>query len=203
MQAVLHHESADLVQLDHLPPLGGSDLRAQPKGVTTVAAVGGIMLLQGVDQIRRQQAALMRLMSRLGTAASAAAVRLSPLLPGGRIGGRRKRGVAGVALELALQLLDLLGQAHSHPGAHVQHSPLDDADTFSRFEGMISVVVPYFGRYGLQLHACGIHRYLHGRFWPISAEDVGRHLVVLPGERDFRGSLPESIPLAAGGHHAR
>lgn len=99
--------------------------------------------------------------------------------------------------------LQLLGQAHSHPGAHVQHSATDDDETFGRFEGMISVVVPYFGRYGLQLHACGINRYLEGRFWPIPAEDVGRHLVVLPGERDFRGSLPGSAPLAPGGHHAR
>jgi hypothetical protein len=99
--------------------------------------------------------------------------------------------------------LQLLGQAHSHPGPHVQHSATDDTETFARFEGMISVVVPYFGRYGLHPHACGIHRYLQGGFWPIPAEDVGRHLVVLPGERDFRRSLPGSISSAPRVRHAR
>lgn len=99
--------------------------------------------------------------------------------------------------------LRLLGQAHSHPGAHVQHSATDDAETFARFEGMISVVVPYFGRYGLHPDECGIHRYLQGTFRSIPARDLEQHLIVLTGERDFRSSLPGSVSSAPKVRHAR
>ena len=77
-----------------------------------------------------------------------------------------------------------LGQAHSHPSHHVRHSCFDDEQTFARFDGAISVVVPWFGRYGLNLGECGVYRHLNGGFREV--RDVNRHVRLVPGSRDFR-----------------
>ena len=82
--------------------------------------------------------------------------------------------------------LVLLGQTHSHPASNVRHSPIDDRDTFARFEGALSVVVPYFGRYGLDLHTSGVYRHINGRFEQILPDVMAGHLVVLPGFADLR-----------------
>jgi hypothetical protein len=82
--------------------------------------------------------------------------------------------------------LVLIGQAHSHPANKVRHSWVDDRDTFARFDGAISVVVPYFGRRGVKLRRCGMHRHEGGSFRLLGRGEIGRHLVVLPGEADFR-----------------
>jgi hypothetical protein len=82
-----------------------------------------------------------------------------------------------------------IGQAHSHPGHHVSHSPVDDAETFARFEGAISVVVPWFGRYGLRINECGVYRHLGGRFRGVS--DVDAHLRIMPGFADLRTAKGE------------
>lgn len=77
-----------------------------------------------------------------------------------------------------------LGQAHSHPGWHVSHSCHDDENTFARFDGAISVVVPWFGRYGLHLDRCGVHRHERGRFRAV--RNVDEHLRIIPGFADLR-----------------
>jgi hypothetical protein len=77
-----------------------------------------------------------------------------------------------------------LGQAHSHPGRNVGHSSIDDAETFSRCDGAISVVVPWFGRYGFKLEECGVHRHMGGRFRRV--EDVEDHLRIFRGFADLR-----------------
>jgi hypothetical protein len=82
--------------------------------------------------------------------------------------------------------LVLLGQAHSHPGCNVSHSSVDDRDTFARYDGSLSLVVPYFGWYGVKLPDCGLYRHVEGRFRRIAPERFGEHLVVLPGSADFR-----------------
>ena len=82
--------------------------------------------------------------------------------------------------------LVLLGQAHSHPGAGVRHSPFDDSETFARFEGAISVVVPHYARCGLDLRRCGVHRHIGGAFQLINNKKLGAHIVVLPGQADLR-----------------
>lgn len=82
--------------------------------------------------------------------------------------------------------LILLGQAHSHPGGGVRHSVTDDKETFARFDGAISVVVPHFGKEGINLESCGIHRHLNGAFQFIESSAVSDHIRVLPGEADFR-----------------
>jgi hypothetical protein len=82
-----------------------------------------------------------------------------------------------------------LGQAHSHPGHHVKHSCFDDEQTFARFDGAISVVVPWFGRYGLHLSECGIYRHESGRFREV--KDIDNHLRVVPGSQDLRTQYDE------------
>lgn len=82
--------------------------------------------------------------------------------------------------------LVLIGQAHSHPSYKVRHSWIDDRDTFARFEGALSVVVPFFGKRGIRLSRCGVHRFLHGRFRVIGRTEMSDHLRVIPGEKDCR-----------------
>lgn len=82
--------------------------------------------------------------------------------------------------------LVLLGQAHSHPYEFVGHSLVDDRETFAQFPGALSVVVPYFGRKGINLEACGVHRHIAGSFKRIRDRDMDRHLRVLVGEADYR-----------------
>jgi hypothetical protein len=77
-----------------------------------------------------------------------------------------------------------LGQAHSHPGPYVKHSCFDDEQTFAQFDGAISVVVPWFGRYGFRLSDCGVHRHQNGRFHEV--KDVDKHLRIIPGSQDLR-----------------
>jgi hypothetical protein len=77
-----------------------------------------------------------------------------------------------------------LGQAHSHPGSNVFHSCYDDDHTFAAFTGAISVVVPWYGRYGFDLEQCGLHRHMNGRFQAVRNPD--KHLRIIPGFRDLR-----------------
>lgn len=80
--------------------------------------------------------------------------------------------------------LAYLGQAHSHPTSHVGHSLVDDEETFARFDGAISVVVPWFGRYGFDLRRCGLHRHIAGHFREV--RDVEAHIRLIPGLLDLR-----------------
>ena len=82
--------------------------------------------------------------------------------------------------------LVLIAQAHSHPGVDVNHSDVDDRQSFPRFEGAVSVVVPHFAKKGIELSCCGVHRFIDGKYRILNWQDVPNHLVVVPGERDFR-----------------
>ncbi len=80
--------------------------------------------------------------------------------------------------------LVFIGQAHSHPGRHVSHSQVDDEEGFARFDGAISVVVPWFGKYGLSIEQCGVHRHMNGKYSRV--RDIEAHLRILPGFADLR-----------------
>ena len=84
-----------------------------------------------------------------------------------------------------------IGQAHSHPGRHVGHSCVDDQETFAIFDGALSVVVPWFGRYGLRIDQCGIYRHLGGRFCRI--ENPQSHFQILPAFADLRSPNEEAF----------
>jgi hypothetical protein len=82
--------------------------------------------------------------------------------------------------------LVLIGQAHSHPGNGVRHSQFDDRETFARFDGAISIVVPYYARRGVDLRRCGVHRHVGGEFQLINNRQLAKHIVVVPGQADLR-----------------
>jgi hypothetical protein len=82
--------------------------------------------------------------------------------------------------------LVVLGQAHSHPSKRVDHSPIDDRDTFAQFPGALSVVVPFYGRRGIRLAECGVYRHFGGEYQRIKTAGVGEHVRVIPGSADFR-----------------
>lgn len=84
--------------------------------------------------------------------------------------------------------LVLLGQAHSHPSEWVGHSWVDDRDTFAQFPGALSVVLPFYGREGMTLTACGVHRHIDGKYRRIRNTRIEEHLRVLPGLRDLRSA---------------
>jgi hypothetical protein len=89
--------------------------------------------------------------------------------------------------------LVLLGQAHSHPAHKVRHSLVDNRETFARFDGAVSIVVPFFGHRGLKLSRCGVHRHIDGTFRVIQPSKVNDHLRVLPGEADLRHRLNKPL----------
>jgi hypothetical protein len=80
----------------------------------------------------------------------------------------------------------LLGQAHSHPSKRVDHSPVDDRDTFAQFPGALSVVVPFYGRRGIRLAECGVYRHIGDEYRRITTARVGEHVRIIPGFADFR-----------------
>lgn len=84
--------------------------------------------------------------------------------------------------------LVLLGQAHSHPSQRVGHSRLDDLETFAQVPGALSIVVPYYGRRGMELASCGVHRHIGGMYRHIVGAHVHEHLRVLPSRVDLRDS---------------
>lgn len=90
--------------------------------------------------------------------------------------------------------LVLLGQAHSHPSRWVGHSWVDDRETFAQFPGALSVVVPFYGRRGMVLAKCGVHRHIDGQYRRIKRDCVEEHLRVLPGVRDLRTGRDEPLP---------
>lgn len=89
--------------------------------------------------------------------------------------------------------LALLGQAHSHPAHIVRHSPVNDRETFARFDGAVSIVVPFFGQRGVNLRRCGVHRHTDGAFQVIQPSKINEHVRVLPGEADLRRRSDEHL----------
>ncbi len=109
---------------------------------------------------------------------------------GGAVSTSVEANAEAIALLVDTPLVHL-GQAHSHPGMNVGHSSVDDAETFSRFDGAISVVVPWFGRYGFILSECGVHRHIDGRFQRI--RNIHEHLRVFRGFADLRRLSREEL----------
>jgi Prokaryotic homologs of the JAB domain len=67
--------------------------------------------------------------------------------------------------------LGILGQVHSHGGEDARHSDGDDELILMPFEGMLSIVVPHYGRRGMRpLEGCGIHQFQSKRWVLCTAE---------------------------------
>jgi proteasome lid subunit RPN8/RPN11 len=83
--------------------------------------------------------------------------------------------------------LGILAQVHSHPGALTEHSEGDDELVLMPFEGMLSLVVPHYGRFGMRpLANLGVHQYQSGRWVSIDAHSAAEGLIEVPVEVDLR-----------------
>lgn len=83
--------------------------------------------------------------------------------------------------------LALLAQMHSHPKGWIEHSEGDDELVLMPFEGMLSIVAPWYGRVGLQpIHGLGVHQFQDGRWVLAEPASVRERLRVLPTEIDLR-----------------
>jgi hypothetical protein len=94
----------------------------------------------------------------------------------------------GAAAEAARDAgLGLLAQVHSHPRDGTQHSLGDDEMIFMPFEGMLSIVVPWYGRVGMRpLHHLGVHQYQDGTWVAAEPPSIREQITIVPGGIDLR-----------------
>jgi hypothetical protein len=94
---------------------------------------------------------------------------------GAAIWAGRERGVA------------LLAQVHSHPAAWIEHSVGDDTMVFMPFEGMLSIVVPWYGRVPLRpLHKLGVHQFQDGQWVAAEPRSAASRIRIVPSSMDLR-----------------
>lgn len=83
--------------------------------------------------------------------------------------------------------LGILCQLHSHPSGWTEHSVGDDSMVFMPFEGMISIVAPWYGRVGLRpLQNLGVHQYQDGRWIQAEQASVAERFNIVPDGIDLR-----------------
>jgi proteasome lid subunit RPN8/RPN11 len=83
--------------------------------------------------------------------------------------------------------VSLLGQLHSHPHASSFHSEGDDHMVLMPFEGMLSIVAPHYGHFGLRpLDSLGVHQFQDGRWVACTRDSLSGRLLILPTEIDLR-----------------
>lgn len=83
--------------------------------------------------------------------------------------------------------LGLLAQLHSHPADWTQHSVGDDSMVFMPFEGMLSIVAPWYGRVGLRpLQNLGVHQYQDSRWVEADPDSVRESFRIVPDGIDLR-----------------
>ena len=82
--------------------------------------------------------------------------------------------------------LGILCQFHSHPGSDGRHSDGDDSLILLPFEGMLSIVAPFFGTRFRSLSELCVHQYQEGRWVLCSLESVTRQVVVVAPCQDLR-----------------
>lgn len=83
--------------------------------------------------------------------------------------------------------LGVLAQVHSHPRGWVEHSEGDDDMIFMPFEGMLSIVVPWYGHVGMRpLDNIGIHQYQDGYWVLAEPASVREAITVVPPSIDVR-----------------
>jgi hypothetical protein len=81
----------------------------------------------------------------------------------------------------------LLAQVHSHGGAWVEHSRGDDSMVFMPFEGMLSIVVPWYGGVAPRpIHNLGVHQFQDDRWVMAEGTSVASGIALVPTGVDLR-----------------
>jgi hypothetical protein len=98
-----------------------------------------------------------------------------------------ERAVGGASRAARGHGLALLAQLHSHGNDSTEHSIGDDTLIVMPFEGMLSIIAPWYGRTGLlPPHGLGVHQYQDGRWVGIAPSSVRSKLHVIPDAIDLR-----------------
>lgn len=75
-----------------------------------------------------------------------------------------------------------IAQVHSHPFHWVGHSFTDDEKAAFKVEGLLSLVVPNFGKQGMMpLTVCGVHRFSKYKFVRLDNLYVQDHFKIIKG----------------------
>ncbi|HMJ35620.1 MAG TPA: hypothetical protein VK501_17050 [Baekduia sp.] len=83
--------------------------------------------------------------------------------------------------------LGILGQVHTHGRDATEHSIGDDTLIVMPFEGMLSIIAPWYGRVGLRpLKALGVHQFQDERWVLIHPASVRDRFRVIPDGIDLR-----------------
>jgi proteasome lid subunit RPN8/RPN11 len=74
--------------------------------------------------------------------------------------------------------LGLVAQVHSHTTEDARHSEGDDRLVLMPYEGMLSIVVPHYGKFGLMpLSGCGVHQFQDG-VWRLCTSGLERVRII-------------------------
>ncbi len=79
-----------------------------------------------------------------------------------------------------------LAQLHTHPGAWVGHSAWDDAEAYSRRNGALSIVWPFYGALLPSLEMCGVHECQDGCWVQLHGEQRARRMQLVDSVLDLR-----------------
>jgi hypothetical protein len=88
------------------------------------------------------------------------------------------------------QGLQNLAQVHTHPGADVGHSWVDDARAYSTREGALSLVWPHYGRdHCHDLRGVGIQELRGGKWVDLDGQSSIRRVRVVDSVADYRWEI--------------
>lgn len=94
-------------------------------------------------------------------------------------------GAAGRAARA--QGLGILAQLHTHGRGWTEHSRGDDDLIVMPFEGMLSLIAPWYGHTGLRpLDGLGVHQHQDGQWVAIGARSIREQFRLLPDGLDLR-----------------
>jgi len=79
-----------------------------------------------------------------------------------------------------------LAQMHSHPSSWTGHSAYDDEMAYSRRDGALSIVVPYYGACAPGLAGCGVHVHDRDGWRQLTGAELASRIVIVPSFLDFR-----------------
>jgi proteasome lid subunit RPN8/RPN11 len=85
-----------------------------------------------------------------------------------------------VVQSLSEHKLQHIGQVHSHPGSWVDHSEGDNEWASFKTKGLVSIVVPNYGKNGMfPLTTCGVHRFKDEHFIRLSKKYIQQHFKII------------------------
>lgn len=83
--------------------------------------------------------------------------------------------------------LGVLAQVHTHPSGYTEHSVGDDEMVLMPYDGMLSIVVPFYARYRMRpLENLGIHQFQDGRWLAAERSTIASSIAVVPASVDLR-----------------